>query len=109
MRRTRWVSVLPAAGLFCLVAGCHLVPAGGMADRCADIMQRAYPGADIDITKREAGATSLTTIVAHVAGVRNDMPPHGPLPRDLAVECRFDNGILTEFRWTAGPLRAAGK
>ena len=27
-----------AAGLLSLVAGCHLVPSGGMADRCADIM-----------------------------------------------------------------------
>jgi hypothetical protein len=26
------------------------------------------------------------------------------LTRDLAVECQFDNNILTGFRWTAGPL-----
>jgi hypothetical protein len=97
------------AGLLGLVAGCHLVPSGGMADRCADIMQQAYPGVDIDITKREAAATSITTIVAHVEGVRSDIPPHGPLPRKLAVECRFDDSILTGFRWTAGPLQSAGK
>ncbi len=78
-----------------------------MADRCADIMQRAFPDADIDITKREATAASLTTIVAHVEGVRSNLPPHGPLTRNLAVECRFDNSILTGFRWTAGPLQAA--
>ena len=80
-----------------------------MADRCAEIMKAAYPGADIDITKRGAAATGITTIVADVEGVRRDMPPHGPLPRNLAVECRFDHSILTGFRWTAGPLQATGK
>jgi hypothetical protein len=66
-------------------------------------MQRAFPNASIEIGKSEASATSLTTIVAHVEGTRTDMPADGPLTRDLAVECHFDNNILTEFRWTAGP------
>lgn len=66
-------------------------------------MQRAYPSADIDITKREAAAAGTNTITARVQGVRRDMLPDGPLPRDLAVECRFDGDILTGFRWTAGP------
>ena len=68
-------------------------------------MRRAYPGAAIDITKSEATATSLTTIVANAKGVRTDLPPGGPVPQDLAVECRFDENILTGFRWTAGPTR----
>jgi hypothetical protein len=25
--------------------------------------------------------------------------------RDVAVECRFEDNILTGFRWTAGPLQ----
>ncbi len=66
-------------------------------------MQRAFPSATIEIGKTEASATSLTTIVAHVEGVRSDMPAAGPLAHELAVECRFDNNILTGFRWTAGP------
>lgn len=81
------------AGLLGLVAGCHLVPSGGMADRCADIMQQAYPGVDIDITKREAAATSITTIVAHVEGVRSDMPPMG---RCRAI-WRWNAGLTTAF------------
>jgi hypothetical protein len=75
----------------------------GLAERCAEIMQLAFPSAAIEIGKSDAAATSLTTIVAHVEGTRTDMPAGGPLVRDLAVECRFDNSILTEFRWTAGP------
>ena len=74
-----------------------------MAERCADIMRRAYPSAAIDITKTEAAATSLTTIVATAEGVRTDVPPGAPPPQNLAVECRFDENILTGFRWTAGP------
>jgi uncharacterized membrane protein YgcG len=98
-------ALMPA--LACVVAGCgvasRVVPQGGMADRCADFMTRAYPTADIDITRREAAATSLTTIVAKVEGVRTDLPPSAKPSRPLAVECRFDSGILVGFRWTNGP------
>lgn len=87
----------------CLVGGCHLAPAGGMAERCADLMREADPGAHIDITQSGAAATSITTIVAQVEGVRRDLPAHGPLPRHLAVECRYQGDILTGFRWTKGP------
>jgi hypothetical protein len=67
-------------------------------------MLRAFPSANIEIGKSGASATGLTTIIAHVEGVRTDMPPEGPLTRDLAVECQFDDNILTGFRWTVGPL-----
>lgn len=87
----------------CLLVGCGITPDVGLAERCADIMRRADPNATIDITKREASATSLTTITATVEGVRTDVAPGGPSPPNLAVECRFDENILTGFRWTAGP------
>jgi hypothetical protein len=77
----------------------------GLAERCADFMRRAYPNAAIEITRSDASATSLTTIMARVDGVRTDMGEDALLPRDLAVECRFDQNVLTGFRWTAGPLR----
>jgi hypothetical protein len=88
-----------------VVAGCSIPRDVGLAERCADFMHRAYPGAAFEIAKSEASAVSLTTIVARVEGVRTDMPEGGPLTRDLAVECRFDENVLTGFRWTAGPLR----
>jgi hypothetical protein len=88
---------------YCLAAGCGGVRDVGLAERCADIMQRAFPSASIEIGKSDASARGLTTIVAHVEGTRTDLPAGGPLTRDLAVECRFDDNILTEFRWTAGP------
>jgi hypothetical protein len=90
--------------VLCSVAAACVAPRDvGLAERCAEIMRRAYPSAAIDITKTEATATSLTTIVAKAEGVRTDLPPGAPLPQDLAVECRFDENILTGFRWTAGP------
>ena len=90
--------------VLCSVAAACVVPRDiGLAERCADIMRRAYPSAAIDITKSDATATSLTTIIAKAEGVRTDLPPGAPLPQNLAVECRFDENILTGFRWTVGP------
>jgi hypothetical protein len=89
----------------CLVAGCGITHDVGLTERCADIMRRADPNATIDITKREASANSLTTIIASVEGVRTDGAPGGPPAQNLAVECRFDENILTGFRWTSGPTR----
>jgi hypothetical protein len=87
-------------------AGCSSIPRDvGLGERCADMMRRAYPNATIDITKSDASATTLTTIIAHAEGVRTDLPADAPLARDLAVECRFNENILTDFRWTAGPGR----
>jgi hypothetical protein len=103
IRVRRGCAALTVAFLCFAATACHLVPEGGMADRCADLMQSAYPGIDIDITKREAAATSLTTIVAHVEGNRTNLPPNSTIARHLAVECKFDNEVLTGFRWTAGP------
>jgi hypothetical protein len=101
--RQAWTALLCAV-LCSIGAACGGIPRDvGLAERCADIMRRAYPSAAIEITKTGATATSLTTIVATAEGVRTDLPPGAPVPQDLAVECRFDENILTGFRWTAGP------
>jgi len=99
---------------FCaLSAGCNLphrlhkavaAPGAGMADRCADLMATAFPSADIRITKRDAAGSGIDTIVAHVEGVRRDVPKDLPLTHDLAVECQFTDNVLTGFKWTKGPL-----
>jgi hypothetical protein len=101
MRRP--ISRILLLALCCSFEGCGSVPQAGMAGRCADFMTAADPGADIGITKSGAVAKSLTTIVAAVEGVRTDLPPRASPPRRLAVECRFENGVLTGFRWTKGP------
>ncbi len=105
MAASRQASTALLCAVLCSVtAACGGIPRDvGLGERCADIMRRAYPSAAIDITKAEATATSLTTIVANVEGVRTDVPAGAPVPQDLAVECRFDENIMTGFRWTAGP------
>jgi len=108
MRHLRSVRAALCFGVVCcLCTGCGVTHDVGLAGRCADIMLRAFPSANIEFGKSEASATALTTIIAHVEGVRTDMPLEGPLTRDLAVECQFDNNILTGFRWTAGPLHSS--
>jgi hypothetical protein len=74
----------------------------GLADRCADFMKRAMPFADIDIAQRTSEGAGIRTIVARVEGRRSDLPKDAPGDRDLAVECKFANGVLTGFRWTKG-------
>lgn len=96
-------TALLCAVLCSVAAGCGIPHDVGLAERCADLMRRAYPSAAIDITKTEASATSLTTIVAKAEGVRTDVPADALLQRDLAAECRFDENVLTGFRWTSGP------
>src|SRR3974390_2525619 len=100
----RGAALITYAVLGSVRAACGIPHDVGLAERCADIMQRAFPSATIEIGKSEASATGLTTIIARVEGVRSDIPPEGPLTRDLAVECQFDNNILSGFHWTAGPL-----
>jgi hypothetical protein len=104
-----------AAALACLL--CSLLGLAGcgtklrdesLLDRCGDAMQQAFPQTEIKVTKKallSQEQQSYATSVVTAEGERPDLPAGSPLPHDIAVECRFDNGILTGFRWTKGPLR----
>jgi hypothetical protein len=79
-----------------------------LLDRCAILLQEAFPGADIKVTKAEAVTPPSDTIAATVVAVRavrRDVAPGSTPLREVAAECRFDQGILSGFRWTRGPLR----
>ena len=79
-----------------------------LAERCGDVMQQAFPGGEITVTKTAVvpvETQSIATIVTAAEGVRKELPATSPLLREVAVECRFNDGILTSFRWTKGPLR----
>jgi hypothetical protein len=65
-------------------------------------MQKAMPFAEIDIGGRSSASTGLRTIVANVTGKRTDMPNNSQVQRDLAVECTFEDNVLTAFHWTTG-------
>jgi hypothetical protein len=79
-----------------------------LLDRCGILLQEAFPGGDIKVTKQEAvtpPTDSLAATVVAVRGVRRNVAPGGIPLREVAAECRFDQGILIDFRWTQGPLR----
>ncbi len=106
MARAALIALLPLAlGL----AGCGVkLREESLLDRCGGLMQQAFPGGNIEVTKKQLvpqETQSFATTIVAAEGRRRDLAP-GPVPlRAVAVECRFDDGILTGFRWTKGPLR----
>ena len=79
----------------------------GLADRCVDIVRRAFPNGGLDIANRRVKVEGGVSIVA-IAAVRRDVAVKGPYARDIAAECRFENNILMGFRWMSGPIRPTG-
>lgn len=77
-----------------------------MVDRCGDFMKRAFPDSDIEILGSHVASDSQATLIT-VQGVRSDVPANSTYARSVAVECHFEVGILTGFRWIAGPVRPA--
>jgi len=108
----------PLFALFCVtfaLAGCDWAKGVGfdaqsamgsvsLGDRCADFMRRAFPDTRLDETDRKVSANADSTTVA-VAADRRNVPAEGLYSRKVGVECRFENGVLTGFRWTQGPIR----
>ncbi len=100
-----------------LLAGCGLWDSTGDAlfgaqsaagtasyvDRCIDVMQKAYPDARFEVTSKRLGLGSNTALV-DVQARRSDAPASTKTPRDVAVQCRFDSGVIVDFHWTATPL-----
>jgi hypothetical protein len=72
-----------------------------LADRCADIMRRAMPFAEIEIGQRTSENAGIRTMIARVDGTRT-LPKDAPGERDLAAECQFEDNVLIAFRWTKG-------
>jgi hypothetical protein len=108
MRAPAVIGILVAVGF---LAGCdwsqrmeeRVAPDSvSLADRCAQIMKRAMPFAEMDIGDRTSDSSDVRTIVAHVTASRTDMPDNASVERDFAVECTFTDNVLTAFRWTKG-------
>ena len=77
-----------------------------LIDRCTDVMRRALPASGLEITDQKVNA-DMSTVTVAVSGVRSGVEEGGIYARDVAAQCDFASGILTSFRWTRGPLRAA--
>jgi hypothetical protein len=79
----------------------------GMVDRCSDFMGRAFPHSFIDVVNSHVDTDSQNALVT-VQGMRGDVPESSAVAtRNVAVECHFESGVLTSFRWIAGPFRSA--
>jgi hypothetical protein len=94
--------------LWLLLAGCAIRRDEiGFSGRCATFMRQAAPAGDIIVTKEHAfddTAQNFDTVVAAVQGVSDDMRSHSGAAPVVAARCRFYDGVLTRFRWTAGPF-----
>ena len=111
----RFVAV---AGTVLALAGCNGMSEIGfdtkmtlgsvsMVDRCTDFMTRAFPHSSIDVVGSHVDTDSQNALVT-VQGVRGDVPETSTgYAHNVAVECHFESGILTSFRWITGPLRPA--
>ena len=94
------------ATLGATLGGCSLF--GGKpnpTDQCADLMIDAYPDGDIDITHKSIVQNSLALQTVTIQGARNDVPPTAAVAHDVAVECKFDHDVLTDFHWSKPPFR----
>ena len=109
--------VLALSGVLLALAGCSrmstlsfdtklAVGSVSLVDRCTDFMYRAYPETTIDVGGSHVASDAESSTVT-VEGVRSNVPASSSYARNIAAECRFEGGILTGFRWTAGPVRAA--
>ena len=102
-------AALALALLAAALAGCGTrLRTESEGDRCADLINIAFPHADIAVTKKEVAPPqqdSLAATIVQVAGERHNLSEGSTAPRHVAIECRFDGGVLTGLRWTAGPLR----
>jgi len=106
------------AGTVLALAGCSRMSEVGfdakmalgsvsMVDRCSDFMTRAFPHGSIDVVGSHIDTDSQNALVT-VQGVRGDVPETSTgYAHNVAVECHFESGILTSFRWITGPLRPA--
>lgn len=75
-----------------------------LTDRCADFVHRAFPDSPIEVSDSHVDA-AMNRATVTVAATRTTVPADSAYARDIAAECRFENGVLIGFRWTKGPLR----
>jgi|HubBroStandDraft_1064217.scaffolds.fasta_scaffold00009_58 hypothetical protein len=74
------------------------------ADQCNDLLLDAFPGDDLDITKKSVVDTSPTATIVTIEATRSTVVPSAGLAREIAVECRFDRLVLMDFHWTKPPF-----
>ena len=73
-------------------------------DRCMQFAQKAYPDANIKITDRHfAIGDSMDQAIVDIAATAT-VGADAKTVRQVAAQCRFDNGIIVDFHWTKSPV-----
>ena len=70
--------------------------------RCVDLMHRALPDTDFNVTDQHFSTTMNTSVVT-VQAIRPDVPANSGM-RNVGAECHFDHGVIVDFHWTKNPL-----
>lgn len=74
-------------------------------DRCTQFAQKAYPDVDIKVTDQHfAIGDSMNQAIVDVAATAA-VGADAKTVRQVAAQCRFDNGIIVDFHWTKSPVR----
>ena len=73
-------------------------------DRCTEFAQKAYPEAVIKIAdKHFAIGDSMDQAIVDIAATAT-VGADAKTVRQVAAQCRFDNGIIVDFHWTKSPV-----
>jgi hypothetical protein len=73
-------------------------------DRCTEFAQQAYPDANIKITDQHlAIGDSMNQAIVDIAATAT-VGADAKTVREVAAQCRFDNGIIADFHWTKSPV-----
>ncbi len=96
--------VLVAVSGALALAGCGLSMSSlrdeSPGERCANVMRKAMPKAEIEITATRAAGDDTRDLNAIRATAEGQVK--GEKPGPVAMECVFHDGILASIRWRAG-------
>ena len=80
---------------------------GGSAsyvDRCGDFVQKATPGVDIEFTNGHfTPGQSMDLATVDVSGTETQEAGGQKKTTEIAAQCHFKNGAITDFHWTKSP------
>ena len=90
-----------AASIVVLISGCG-IREPSIVDRCADILRAAWPGRALEVTSKKAAPDFTNNLATVAVAVQAKATGTSGSPRELGIECTFENSVVTGIRWTAG-------
>lgn len=109
---------IAAIGALLLLGGCGMerfvedkvldaksaVGSESYVDRCGDFVQKANPAVDIEITNGYfTPGQSIDLATVDIEGTEIQEAGGQKTTHDIAAQCHFKNGVITDFHWTKSP------